>query len=56
MPASVAAIGGGRMQSVVMVPLGTAPSKIIQARAYGRRWWLSMGISITRSLNFNDGD
>ncbi|HEY7317300.1 MAG TPA: threonine synthase [Candidatus Binatia bacterium] len=34
--ASVAAYAAAAgMQSVVMVPLGTAPSKIIQARAYG---------------------
>ena len=34
--ASVAAYSAAAgMQSVVMVPLGTAPSKIIQARAYG---------------------
>jgi threonine synthase len=36
--ASVAAYSAAAgMESVVMVPLGTAPSKIIQARAYGAR-------------------
>jgi threonine synthase len=36
--ASVAAYAAAAgMESVVMVPLGTAPSKIIQARAYGAR-------------------
>src|SRR5215813_2625354 len=36
--ASVAAYAAAAgMKSVVMVPLGTAPSKIIQARAYGAR-------------------
>src|SRR5215475_14951078 len=49
--ASVAAYAAAAgMKSVVMVPLGTAPSKIIQARAGGL--WLSMEISITRSLSF----
>ena len=47
--AAYSAVAG--MQSVVMVPVETAPSRSFRREPMGRRSWLSMGTSITRSLD-----